>query len=67
MRQKEPVAGRVDPETKRLIERAAAEAGVTESEIVRRGMTTYVRENPDGYEALRPVDSLDRFVSELLE
>ena len=65
MRQKEPIAGRVDPEIKRKIKQIVDEVGVSESEIVRRGMTNYVETNPDRYKALGPQDMVGQLLEEL--
>jgi antitoxin component of RelBE/YafQ-DinJ toxin-antitoxin module len=52
MVRREAVAGRVDPAVKRGIKAAIEEAGIDESEFVRRSVATYFRENPDNLELL---------------
>jgi len=61
MVRREAVAGRVDPAVKREIEAAIEEAGIDESEFVRRSVATYFRENPDNLELLQSSETLEEF------
>lgn len=61
------VAGRVDPAVKREIEAAIEEAGIDESEFVRRSVATYFQENPDNLELLRSNETLEEFWDGMLD
>lgn len=60
-------AGRLPADEADLLEAAIDESNRTKSELVRRAIRYYVRENPDRIKVLYPEDSLERFTMELMD
>lgn len=63
----EAVAGRVNPSVKREIEAVIEEAGIDESEFVRRSVASYFRENPDNLDILRSSETVEEFLDGMLD
>lgn len=61
------VATRLSAAEAELLEEATAEVDWTTANLVRRAIRYYVEKNPDDIVVLHPEDSLERFVTELME
>ena len=64
-RTSEAFAGRLPADEAALLKAAIEESSETESEIVRRALRLYVRQNPDNFEVLQSPDPFEAFVEEL--